>query len=221
MRRAPRVTSRNNKIARSASSGHSASPHPPLRSDHPRTPASIFTPAKKSSVSWWLSHHPRALFPTANPIPRAPSFCGKPPSPLREPSPRFSSLSPFREPTREVPGCCSRKQRRSCRGKIIYTRQNSAGEEGPRCGHHLRKVVGTWGEFTRRNSADILRGIFARDLANVISRPTGIEGVIYEHETAESKRKRDRETLETTGGAEYWNRSRQFLRLPFRNGPWI
>lgn len=75
-----------------------------------------------------LSHHPRALFPTANPIPRAPSFRGNPSRPFsRTFTTNLPPIPPFREPIREVPGCCSRKQRRSCRGKIIYKRQNSAG----------------------------------------------------------------------------------------------
>lgn len=68
--------------------------------DHPRTPASIFAPAKKSSVSWWLSHHPRALFSTANPIPRASSFRGNPSHPFTNVH-HQSSPSPFREPIRE------------------------------------------------------------------------------------------------------------------------
>lgn len=81
--------------------------------------------------------------------------------------------------------------------KIIYKRQNSAASRAAAtiCG----KLLGREGNLLAGNSADILRGIFAPRArlgecsANVISRPAGVEGVIYEHETAESKRKGDRE----------------------------
>lgn len=182
----------------------SLTPTPLLRATTlARPPPSIFAPAKKSSVSWWLSHHPRALFPTANPIPRAPSFRGlPPPSPLREPSPRFS------HPFANLPAWCRVAVLASsdgrARGKIIYKRQNSAGGKGGArfCGlpPFAKSCWDVRGIHSRGHPS---RDFRAETEAYVISRPAGIEGVIYEHETAESGRKRDRGTLETTGGAEY------------------
>lgn len=148
---APRVTSRNNKIARSASSGYSASPsHPfpiPRGGEHPCTPASISRqPRKVVQVGGRGSRLPHLLvhFSNRKSDPAgSPSFRGNPP----HSSPNQFSLSfsfpRFREPIREI------KQggrlfpqpaaTRSCRRKIIYKRQNSAGQTPH---DHLRKVVG-------------------------------------------------------------------------------
>lgn len=222
--RVGRVTWRNKKIARSASSRALSFPSFPFERPPSHAPVSISRQPRKVPTSWWVP-----LAPTL------PHFSNRKSdsrgrevfevtllAPLLEP---ILLLSPFRENLSTRTRCPATPATSDDRAEgKLFINVKTARRAAPRLpfAESCWGVKGIYSPATppRTSIAEFSRR--ARDLANV--RRTWLvvppcrcrrRNLRARNRAVSEKKGRPRKVLETTGGAEYWNRSGQFLRLSF------